>query len=187
MSPFSLSFFSLHCTEDKSTSKGKFSFLFGRELIELHISVCKFFTHVQFLHFDYLCLNKISWPIASYSSQTTFCQMKHYARLSGIIINTYPAAELLFVMSNLTLTTLKPKANIVMYSKETSCMHPKLLIIMWSLGTLLNCGLSENKPTKCSVPQTAREPSISSLWCPPGTRNRSWGIAASSPAGFSLL
>lgn len=91
----------------------------------------KFFTHVKFLHFDYLCLNKILWPIASCSSQTAFCQMKHYAQLSGIIINTYPEAELLLVMSNLTLNALKVKANIVKYSKETNCMYPKLLIIIW--------------------------------------------------------
>lgn len=101
---FRISYFSLHCVADKSTSKAK-PFSFGSKLTEFPISLHKYSRQhcscTIFFFFDYLCLNKILWPITSCSSQTLFCQSKHYTQLSGIIINTYPAVVLLFVMSNL--------------------------------------------------------------------------------------
>lgn len=104
ISAFRVSYSSLHYVGDKPTGEAK-DLSFGRKLAEFHISLHKLPdspTHIQFLLLDFLCLNKILWPIASCCSHTLFCQSKHYTQLSGIIINTYTAAALLFVMSNLT-------------------------------------------------------------------------------------
>lgn len=88
---FRVSYFSLHCVADKPNRVSHFSAQIFPSALLMYF----------FFFFDYLCLNKILWPITSCSSQTLSCQSKHYTQLSGIIINTYPAVVLLFVMSNL--------------------------------------------------------------------------------------
>lgn len=101
---FRASYSSLHCVGDKSTGEAK-ALSFGKKLAEFYISLHKFQdspTHIQFLLLNCLCLNKILWSFASCCSHMLFCQSKHYTQLSGIIINTYTGAALLFVMSNLT-------------------------------------------------------------------------------------
>lgn len=48
----------------------------------------------------------------------------------ALLSTSIPAVVLLFVMSNLTLNTLKPKANIVKHSKEINRIYLKLWIII---------------------------------------------------------
>lgn len=143
----------------------------------------QFFSHVQFLLFAYYASTRSSDQllpvVVRLPSANQNTKHSYQALLST---PTYPAVVLLFVMSNLTLNTLKPKANIVKYSRETNCMYLKRsIMVVW--GYCYTVGFQKPNQT-ITKQQKVLFLMLPRIHCFPsagaGSRNASWYIGAPS-------